>query len=473
MVVYHVILVFNNENFKKDMDWIFITSTKKGMEEYGTIAARVRSNGMEYQYAIGFCIKEQDWKNICAMSYVANNVLAGVGMTYSMFVSMLGRIRKVIEDDATEPHLIPVLIRSVKDDILKSDGKSHSAAKGKILLSECMARYRDDMISGKRLKRGKAVKVSTGYVINIEKALKVLLKYEEFSHRKTCLDKVTMDFQRSFVAFMRNQGLRQNTIYTRMSVVRVVMQAAYMDRLTRKDDFRNSEFVPPQEKVDSVWFTTEQIEELRTLNLSNVAVVKELYTKVELSRKAPVDFPRPDRKLVRYLAYARDVFVVGCLTGQRYSDYKRICKDMVVKIDGQEFYSLRQVKTQNMVLIPVDVRVGEILDRYGGRLPDISQATFGKHIKLLAELLGWTHIPEFDRQGEDVPKKRFCDMVTTHTCRRSFATNAYAAGIPLCSIMALTGHTSEKNLRRYLKLQAEDKALIAAKDFDGFIQSKP
>ena len=64
---------------------------------------------------------------------------------------------------------------------------------------------------------------------------------------------------------------------------------------------------------------------------------------------------------------------------------------------------------------------------------------------------------------------RFCDMITSHTARRSFATNAYAAGVPLASIMAVTGHSREEKLRVYLKLQAEDKAIIASKAFKGVL----
>lgn len=61
-------------------------------------------------------------------------------------------------------------------------------------------------------------------------------------------------------------------------------------------------------------------------------------------------------------------------------------------------------------------------------------------------------------------------MLLSHTARRSFATNAYKAGVPLPSIQAITGHSSEAQLRRYLKLDAEEKAVIALKDFKGIIR---
>ena len=56
--------------------------------------------------------------------------------------------------------------------------------------------------------------------------------------------------------------------------------------------------------------------------------------------------------------------------------------------------------------------------------------------------------------------------MVTHTARRTFATNAYKAGVPLSAIMAVTGHSSEEMLRRYLKLGTKERALLAAAEFD-------
>ncbi len=56
-----------------------------------------------------------------------------------------------------------------------------------------------------------------------------------------------------------------------------------------------------------------------------------------------------------------------------------------------------------------------------------------------------------------------------HTARRSFATNA-AGYVPLPSIQAITDTAARHKLRRYLKLDAEEKAVIALKDFKGIIK---
>lgn len=134
-------------------------------------------------------------------------------------------------------------------------------------------------------------------------------------------------------------------------------------------------------------------------------------------------------------------------------------------------HSAYPTKTDKKVYIPVDRRVRQILDKYDGKLPHVCPNEMNKLIKTIGLLLGWTHDCGFDGKRLN-PKRgrRFCDMLLSHTARRSFATNAYKAGVPLSSIQAITGHSSEAQLRRYLKLDAEEKAVIALKDFEGIIE---
>ena len=141
------------------------------------------------------------------------------------------------------------------------------------------------------------------------------------------------------------------------------------------------------------------------------------------------------------------------------------------EIGGTEFILITQQKTEKKVYIPVDRRVRAILAKYDGKLPPVHSNEMNKLVKTIGLLLGWTHDCGFDEKRLN-PKRgrRFCDMLLSHTARRSFATNAYKAGVPLPSIQAITGHSSEAQLRRYLKLDAEEKAVIALKDFKGIIK---
>jgi hypothetical protein len=48
------------------------------------------------------------------------------------------------------------------------------------------------------------------------------------------------------------------------------------------------------------------------------------------------------------------------------------------------------------------------------------------------------------------------EMVSSHTGRRSFATNMFRDKVESRIIMRATGHATEKNFRKYLKLDNSD-----------------
>ena len=49
--------------------------------------------------------------------------------------------------------------------------------------------------------------------------------------------------------------------------------------------------------------------------------------------------------------------------------------------------------------------------------------------------------------------------ITFHTARRSFATNAYLAGLPPISIMKITGHKTESSFMKYIKISEKENAI--------------
>ena len=56
-------------------------------------------------------------------------------------------------------------------------------------------------------------------------------------------------------------------------------------------------------------------------------------------------------------------------------------------------------------------------------------------------------------------------LVGMHTARRSFATNMYKRRFPTISIMKLTGHTTESNFLKYIKVTPEENAVMMAEEF--------
>lgn len=155
----------------------------------------------------------------------------------------------------------------------------------------------------------------------------------------------------------------------------------------------------------------------------------------------------------------RDYFMIGCLTGLRYSDYSRLQSENF--IDGK--IQIRTKKTKTPVEIPMHKFVKEILRRYDNQLPPSRCIQyFNKAIKNICQKIGFTELIAYERRiGLEFitvmrPKYAF---ISSHTARRSAATNMFLAGIPTYRIMLLTGHKTESAFFRYIRITREENAI--------------
>lgn len=455
------------------MDFVFRKSTKANMKNYGSVHARFRSNGKAKYCSLGLNIKESEWEKFKSKKWLPSNVISSIGIKYGDFSSMLAQIKN-IPDEEFYPKKIQKLVEKLIAASREVDDKEKHLIinKGELLLSEYMLKYHEDLKTGKRLKKQQTVTVSKGYMDTIKSVRKSILKFEDACGKRFLLCDVDSVFRRSYIKWLSDQGIKPNTIQTHLSTILTLMRNALEDGLTKNDSFLKKGFVPAGEHVDAVYLSNERLKQLIALDLSLEGGMSE---KIEEVLNSGIEVGGKRHKVrksnIKVYEMVRDIFVVGCLTGQRISDYKRINKEMITEYEGKRFIMLVQQKEKKKVMIPLDRRVKTILDKYNGVLPKVSELTFNKHIKTIAEIIGWTEVPLFELEKSDGDKnRRFCDMVFSHTARRTFATIAYSMGIPLASIMAVTGHSTEERLRTYLHLQAEDKAIIAAKDLDGFLR---
>ncbi|MBK8491902.1 MAG: tyrosine-type recombinase/integrase [Saprospirales bacterium] len=69
----------------------------------------------------------------------------------------------------------------------------------------------------------------------------------------------------------------------------------------------------------------------------------------------------------------------------------------------------------------------------------------------------------FRRKRKEVILEKW-EMISTHTARRTFATNAHKAGVPTLVIAKITGHRTEKTLLNYIRVTAEENAMMASKN---------
>lgn len=212
----------------------------------------------------------------------------------------------------------------------------------------------------------------------------------------------------------------------------------------------------------------------------------------------------------------RDVFLLGCLSCQRYSDYGSFTKkNFGQTANGTCVIKVKQAKTGSYIEIPImDERVFEICNKYNYEFPRITPRRINDYLqnimKRLAEVCpslnekfptmltqqekqkeihfvelskrvsqgarlnaedGRTYRnmlayaqehdgqPLFERDVNGNVVKFKWELVTSHTARRSGVTNLYKSGfLNTREMMAISGHQTEKVFEHYIKMGASEMA---------------
>ena len=167
------------------------------------------------------------------------------------------------------------------------------------------------------------------------------------------------------------------------------------------------------------------------------------------------------KKLPQRLERIRDLHILRSFLGIRIGD--GIEKDAIYTEKGKSFIRIITKKTGSIVVIPIHKVVKEILMKYKYNIPKISDAKYNEYIKEAAEeskINQWiTQVRTIGGVRKESKKKKH-QLITTHTARRSFATNMFLAGVPIKSISILLGHATVKTTENYIKVTQEDNARL-------------
>ena len=163
----------------------------------------------------------------------------------------------------------------------------------------------------------------------------------------------------------------------------------------------------------------------------------------------------------------RDMFVLGYYTGLRFSNYSHINLEYLK--DG--ILTTIQQKTKKKVTIPIHQNVKNIINKYNSVLPICpTNQEFNRTLKELGQRIPQLNIP-FSKQvtrGRKVTVEETMkwQKIMTHTARRSFCTNMYLLGVPVPTIMSISGHKTQKSFMTYIKATGEEHAQIMKKFLD-------
>lgn len=348
--------------------------------------------------------------------------------------------------------------RKAQEEQRRIEAEREAARKANVLLF--IQDFIDGIRSGERKNSGEAYEKNTvkawGSFFGVLKRF-----YKKHPFTWADIDKKLTD---KFMSFLENEGYMAKTVNKYLITFRAMVGYAYNEGL-----HDNSRALKA--------FSTRRVQETDK--------AKEIYlTERELQALY-------DMKLDGLKAVVRDVFLVGCYTCQRFSDYSRLERENFVTTPrGTKVVRIVQEKTGNTVVIPIlNNNLLCIAEKYNYEIPKVSDVILNRYIKKILKGLSKT-VPSLEKlertiltmrertmekRGEVsfmrdakgyVVKPRY-DLVSSHTARRSGITNLYLTGLfDELQMMSVSGHKDAKTFNEYIKLSSDEIADAIAKKIE-------
>lgn len=263
--------------------------------------------------------------------------------------------------------------------------------------------------------------------------LKHLRNYAEKRNKGIDFSNINLTFYSNFTKYLsQDLEMSTNTIGKYIKTIKTFLNEATERGYNENLEFRKSKFKTTSEETDNVYLSTEELKIIEEKDLSSYPSLEKV----------------------------RDLFLIGAYTGLRFSDFSQIKQENI--IEEKSIIQIRTQKTKEKVSIPIHKVVKRILVKYDNAIPKaFTNQIMNKYLKDIAEECEIDTPTELTttKSGKTnkttVPKHK---LITTHTARRSFATNCYLADIPSISIMKITGHKTEKSFLKYIKVTQEQNA---------------
>lgn len=251
--------------------------------------------------------------------------------------------------------------------------------------------------------------------------------------KKLDFDDITIEFYRSFMNYLSDEGYRKGTKGRFVKTLKLFMRKSLEDKLHNNRQFQYSAFRGFSSNSFAVYLTKSELDKIYNIDLTK----------------------HPE------LDIARDAFMVLNETALRISDYSKVDVNIRKSEDGTQLLYVTQSKTGGSVVIPLSSRLEDILKKYDGNLPKLPDQYINKRIKTVAFMCGIDDVVrwEDEKSGKTFENKAHkWELISCHTGRRSACTNMYLAGIPTIAIMSISGHKTEAQFLKYIKVTPEENA---------------
>lgn len=258
---------------------------------------------------------------------------------------------------------------------------------------------------------------------------KLLINFQEYRSKKIHFNQINKSFYNDFINYcVTVKEHSSNTLRRNVGLFKTFLYWSLENGYTYKTDFQKFK-APKAQQTDEVALTLQQVQEV-----------------------FEYDFSKNER-----LEKVRDLFVFGCATGMRYSNYSKVAKKDI----QNGMIKVRDEKNNYKTLeIPLNDFSKYVLKKYDYQLPKISNQRFNDYIKEVFKTIDYTEeVKKTMKVGKEIIEQinPLYERISSHTARRSFITIMKNKKIPDKVIMSYTGHRSLEVFNKYYKPNNEDR----------------
>lgn len=251
--------------------------------------------------------------------------------------------------------------------------------------------------------------------VNLQKSI---VYFDKQSQTETTFDKINREWYDAYINFLYEDityigtGTEEKPEYEREACssnyagnfiknLKRVMAIAQQREVSQNEAYKADYFVKPSAPTFGVFLSEEEIRKIYDLPLTG-----------------------NDKKYDKY----RDMFLIGCYTGLRISDYTKLKKEYFKVTDaGNQVIDIITQKTGKTISLPILYKeLNTIIEKYNYEFPKVSAQKLNDNIKIIARMAGITEKITFQsyKGGKAVKESvEKYNLISSHTGRRSVVTN--------------------------------------------------
>lgn len=393
-------------------------------------------SGMRIQHPTGLSIHPNKWRKGKLKHQFSHEDW------YDKYTKRLLKIKDTIESFYRNKHVEG--ITPSKESILEhlneflEEGNQNQVLNGFYDVFELFLKVRTNEVAERTIQKYKTLK-------------SLLIAFEAKENYTISFDSINLSFFDNFKAYMYSKknskvpgkkGVIDPTLNKYISVLKTFMTWSRDRNYHSKTDYEKFS-VPIKKKNEIITLSNQDISKIKEVKLENGSELDQI----------------------------RDIFLFGFHTLQRWSDIENLSQDQVRYDEkkGITYWEFTSLKSNDDIVIPLlgfSSHALDILSKYDFKLPKFTQQKFNELLKQLGKKANLNRNEKKKRKQanrEIIIEKKLYQHMSSHIMRRSGITYLLEQGVPITTIMKISGHEDVTTLMKYenTSVDALEKSLIA------------